>query len=249
MDKLYKNFVKNLNNNKEVTFDSIRNYTKDIVDLFDLNKYIINVIETTDKDVIAQYDHDRKIIEYNLNKINAYAMKSKTEKPLKDKLLNSIIMNLQTIRHEIRHAEQNKNYYEVISNIERLIYADSLSSAIVYEMMHDLCPVEVDADFEGINEVDNFFKKTNYINGELTQKDALNYVKKSLLSLYKDENQNTISPALLYYMALGKDRRYQMLKVSIKTNELKLRYGFNITDALLNDIIITDDVKKVIKKV
>ena len=249
MDNIYKNFINNLNNNKEVTFESIRNYTKDLVDILDLKNYIINVIETTDKDVIAQYDHDRKLIEYNLNKINAYSMKSKNNKPLRDQLFNNIIMNLQTIRHEIRHAEQNKNYYEMINNIERLIYIDSLSSLSIYEMMHDLCPVEVDADFEGIVEIDNFFKQTNYLNGEFSKADGLNYVKKSLLSLYKDDDGNTISPAFIYYMALRKERRYQMLKVSVKTNELKLRYGFNITNNLLNELEETEDVKKIIKKV
>ena len=50
-------------------------------------------------------------------------------------------------------------------------------------------------------------------------------------------------------MALRKERRYQMLKVSVKTNELKLRYGFNITNNLLNELEETEDVKKIIKKV
>ncbi|MBQ2408119.1 MAG: hypothetical protein II309_01685, partial [Bacilli bacterium] len=65
----------------------------------------------------------------------------------------------------------------------------------------------------------------------------------------KDDNGNTISPAYIYYMALRKERRYQMLKVSVKTNELKLRYGFNITNNLLNELEKTEDVKKIIKKV
>lgn len=249
MNNIYKNFIINLNKEKEVTFDSIRNYTKDLVDILDLENYIINVIETNDKNVIAQYDHDRKIIEYNINKINAYSMKNNSNKQLREQLFNNIIMNLQTIRHEIRHAEQNQNYYEILNNIERLIYIDSLSSAYIYENMHDLCPVEVDADFEGIMEIDKFFKQTNYLNGELSKLNALNYVKKSLLSLYKNEQGTTISPALIYYRALKKERRYHMLKASIKSNEQKLRYGFSINDNLLNEIKIADDIKKIIKKV
>ena len=116
-------------------------------------------------------------------------------------------------------------------------------------MMYYYCPIEIDANFEGIVEIDNFFKKTNYLNQEMSKEKALSYVKNSLLSLYKDENDEMVSPALLYYMALGKEKRYQMLKVSMKTNELKLRYGFNITDGLLNDIMKANDIKKIIKKV
>jgi hypothetical protein len=180
MENIYKQFMNNFNNEKEVSLEVIRNYTKDIIDLLDLNKYILNVVETTDKNIIAQYDHDRKIIEYNIKKINDYAMKNNKNKSKRELIFDNIIMNLQTIRHEIRHAEQNKNYYELISNIERLIYIDSLCSAEIYDMMYYYCPIEIDANFEGIVEIDNFFKKTNYLNQEMSKEKALSFVKFAL---------------------------------------------------------------------
>ena len=247
MKNIYKNFIKDLDNNKPTTLKTIKEFTKDIIDLQDLSKYIVNIVETTDNNVIAQYNHANKTIEYNINKINSYILSGKKNLSDRDKNFHSLLTNLSTIRHEIRHAEQNKNYYELIDPLSRYIYVDCMSNQGVYDKMHDLCPLEVDANLEGLLETNKFFKATNNVNGELDEEIAKKYILTNMLDLYKRDGE-LISPAYLYYLALGHERRYFILRALLKTDEQRLRNGIDISYKLIDELKKAEDINSFIKR-
>ena len=247
MKNIYKNFLNELENKKAPSFDTIRTYTKDLSDLLDLRYYIVNVVETNDNKILAQYNHADKVIEYNINKINGYMMDPNRNINEQTKLFQAIIANLNAIRHEIRHAEQNKSFLEYEDDFLRIIYIDSMSNQTIYDQMYNQCPLEIDADVQAALESNNFFKVTNNVNGlidkDLAKKYSLNY----MTDLYYNEGE-LISPAYLYYLALGKEKRYLILKSLIKNNEQRLRYGIDINYKLINDLKKTDDIGAFVKR-
>ena len=165
MKNIYKNFLNELENKKAPSFETIRTYTKDLSDLLDLRYYIVNVVETNDNKILAQYNHADKVIEYNINKINGYMMDPNRNINEQTKLFQALIANLNAIRHEIRHAEQNKSFLEYEDDFLRIIYIDSMSNQTIYDQMYNQCPLEIDAEVQAALESNNFFKVTNYVNG------------------------------------------------------------------------------------
>ena len=233
--------------NQDIQFNQLRKLMSDIIDSYNLNKYIKDVVIDNDYE-IARYDiKDRKIL------INFDNIKNNVEKEMKetDELGNHILIKLfhyyDTIIHEIRHAKQQQMIEENDLLLSK-IHNDTINNMEIYTLLHDYCPLETDANFEATKEVDNLLYYTNNIDNLVTIDKISPYIIESLLGIYFDESE-IIVPAQVFYGFLCDYSIFDLVASLNLSLEQRLRYGLNISADEMRNIILEKEEGKPLKKI
>lgn len=233
--------------NKNLQFEEIRKLSRDIIDSYNLNKYISDIIINTDYN-IAGYDVRNKKIYINFDNI-----KSETERLINniDDVESAILIKIanyyDTIIHEIRHAKQQQMVNEDDLLLSK-VYHDTVNNINVYTFLHDYCPLETDANFEATLQTDNLLYHTNNIDNKLSLERVSNYIIENLLGMYFNET-GIIVPSEVFYEFLQDRSFHDLVRTLDLSLEQRLRYGLYITNDEIRNMLASKNEGKQLKKI
>ena len=235
--ELYIKVKNELIRNKKLDFKTYKNVASDIIDYYNLNNYILK-IENTKNIKLACYQAESKKMNFNFNAIKKYINnEEKTDQ------LAKLYYLFDTLMHEIRHAMQQKEIKEDGDLLLSKFHFDTKKNQMLYQMLHNYNPIEIDANFEAQMQTEKFFMYTDYMDNLISEEKANAYILSNVVNIFLSE-EGILSPALHYYFMLGETMFIDSL--DHLPLEQRIRYGLNVSKEELEKIIkIKEDGKQI----
>lgn len=105
---------------------------------------------------------------------------------------------------------------------------------MLYQMLHNYNPIEIDANFEAQMQSEKFFMYTDYMDNLISEEKANAYILSNVVNIFLSE-EGILSPALHYYFMLGETMFIDSL--DHLPLEQRIRYGLNVSKEELEKII------------
>ena len=225
--ELYIKIKNELIRNKKLNFKTYKNVTSDIIDYYNLNNYV-NKIENSKQIRLACYQAEGKIISFNFN-----ALKKHIEENQGDELAKTYYL-FDTVMHELRHVMQQKEIKENGDLLLSKFHYDTKRNQMIYQILHDYNPIEIDANFESQMHAEKLFMYTDYLDNLINEEKANDYILSNTLNIFLSE-EGIISPAYHYYFMLGEAPFIDSL--DMLSLEQRVKYGLNVSKEELNELI------------